>query len=224
MNNIMELLTTSPNWIIAPGVLLGGWIVAIALRFVVTKALRVARFDQICDRSGICDFLRKGEVRFSPSQLVGRGAYWLILLCALFETARLLDIKALSELQQRMAAGLPSFLSGVMVLAIGIILVGFFAGFVRTLSRNAGSPYAELWARITRWAGTILVIAFAVEQADIRRSILAVTLQIVIAAFAFGVALAFGLGCRDMARAAMEKFIAYLKERHTNTSRADMEG
>jgi hypothetical protein len=103
-------------------------------------------------------------------------------------------------------------------------LIAFLAGFVRTVTRNAGSPYANLWSRITRWVGVVLVLAMAFEQAEIRGSILAGAIQILIAAFAFGMALAFGLGCKDIARNAMERMLANLKERHRDASKTDLEG
>ena len=72
--------------------------------------------------------------------------------------------------------------------------------------------------------GTILVLAVTVEQIQIRSSVLAGTLLIAVAAIALGTALAFGLGCKDMARNAMERLIADVKERHRDTSKSDMEG
>jgi hypothetical protein len=224
MQVLSAYLAALPGWLIAAIIVVVGWLAAGAARFVVTRMLAMLHFNQLCERTGACDFLRKGEVAFSPSVLVGRGLYWVILIGVFLEAARVLDIGLATEFRRRAVAALPALLSAVLVLAVGLILIAFLAGFVRTVSRNAGSPYANLWSRITRWVGVILVLAIAVEQAEIRGSILAGAIQIVIAAFAFGMALAFGLGCKDMARNAMEKWIANLKERHRDSSKPDMEG
>jgi hypothetical protein len=224
MQALSAYLPTLPGWLLALMLLAAGWLVALAARFVVTRVLTLAHFNQLCARTGACDFLRKGEVALSPAQLVGRGLYWIVMLGVFLEAARLLDISAITEFRARIVGALPALLSAVLVLAVGLILVAFLAGFVRTVTRNAGSPYANLWSRITRWVGVVLVLAVAFEQAEIRGSILAGAIQIVIAAFAFGMALAFGLGCKDMARDAMQRLIADLKDRHRDSSKPDMEG
>ncbi len=224
MENMNTYISALPGWTIAAIVIALGWLTAGVARFIVSKVLTLFRFNHLCARTGACEFLRKGEVVFTPSELMGRGLYWVLLICAILEAARLLDIGVATEFRMRVAAALPSLLSASLVLIVGIMVITFLSGFVRTVTRNAGSSYANLWFRLTRWVGVILVLAMAFEQAEIRGSILATVILIIISAFAFGMALAFGLGCKDMARNAMEKMITDMKERHRDTTKPDMEG
>lgn len=224
MNDMVACFSAQPDWLVALIVVAVGWLFAIAVRFGIARLLTALRFNHLCERTGTCEFLRKGEVGFTPAQLVGRGLYWLVLIVVLLETARLLDLGVATEFRRRLVASLPAVLSAAMVFAVGLILVAFVAGFVRTVTRNAGSPYANLWSRVARWFGVILVLAIALEQAEIRGSILAGVIQIVFGALAFGAALAFGLGCKDMARNTMERLITDLKERHRDVPKSDMEG
>ncbi|MDI6775563.1 MAG: hypothetical protein QME60_09305, partial [Verrucomicrobiota bacterium] len=182
------------------------------------------RFNQACERTGVGDFLRRGEVPLSPSELVGRGLYWVVIIGVPFETARLLDIRAVMEFRQRVVVAMPALLSAMLTLIVGLIAISFLSGLVRTIARNAGSPLANLWSRIVRWVSVIMVLAIALEQAEIRGSVMIGALLLVIAAVAFGIALSFALGCKDMARSAMEKWIANLRERHRDASKPDMEG
>lgn len=224
MNDIIVYLRELPGWLGATILIASGWLAAIMARTLLARMLTAFRFNTLCDRAGICDFLRKGEVPLTPSQLVGRGLYWMILILTLMEAARLLDIEVAAALRHRLVAALPPLLSAAFVLAAGMIVVAFLAGFVRTLFRNAGSAYATLWSRIARGLGVLLVLAVAFEQADMRGSLLASVMQIGLAAIAFGAALAFGLGCKDMARHTMEKVVTELRERHKDDSKSDMEG
>ena len=224
MGNLYAYLSALPGWLIAMIVVTAGWLSAILLRCLVSRLLALLRFNHLCERTGASDVIRKGGVAFSPSQLTGRGLYWLVLIAAFLEAARLLDIGVVTEFRQRVVAGLPAVLSAALVLTLGLLAVSFLSGFVRTVTRNAGSPYATLWSRITRCVGVVLVLAVTLEQAEIRGSIIAGVIQIVIAAIAFGMALAFGLGCKDMARNAMEKLVAEMKDRHREASKSDMEG
>jgi hypothetical protein len=224
MENLYAYLSALPSWLTAMIVIVAGWLTAILVRFLVARLLALLHFNQLCERTGASDVIRKGGVAFSPAQLTGRGLYWIILIGVFLEAARLLDIGVVTEFRQRVVAALPAVLSAALVLVIGLLAVAFLSGFVRTLTRNAGSPYANLWARITRCIGVVLVLAVTIEQAGIRGTILGGVIQIVIAAIAFGMALAFGLGCKDMARNAMEKLLAELKDRHRDATKPDMEG
>ena len=224
MENLNGYISALPGWLIATMIVAVGWLAAGAARFIVSRLLALVHFNQLCERTGAGEFLRKGEVAFSPAELAGRGLYWVMLIMVFMEAARLLDIGVANEFRHRLVAALPALLSASLVLAVGLIVTAFLSGFVRTVTRNAGSPYANLWSRITRWVGVVLVLAIALEQAEIRGSILAGVIQIVIASIAFGMALAFGLGCKDMARTAMERLIAGMRERHRDASKSDMEG
>lgn len=224
MECIKDFCSTMPAWLLALGVVLIGWLTAAILRSVATKTLALLPLQHFFDRTGVSTFLRKGEVQHTPAQLFGRAIFWVVLISAFLCAAMILDVVVLEQLRQRLTANLPAILAAGFVLVVGLLIVKFAAGFVRTVVRNEGSPYADLWARITKWAGTILVLAVAFEQSEIRGSFLATTLQVIIAAVAFGTALAFGLGCKDIARTAMEKFLRYLRERHTDRSKPDLEG
>lgn len=223
MQDMRTYASALPGWLIALIVIAAGWVAAVVVRFVLTRLLTLLHFNQLCTRTGAVEFLRKGEVRSSPAELLGGGLYWIIVIGFCMEAARVLDIGAAVEFRQRAVAAIPAFLSAGLVLLIGAMAVAFLSGLARTLIRNAGSPYANLWSRIIRWAGSIVMVAIAVEQAEIRGSVFVGLLYIVLTAIAFGMALAFGLGCKDMARQAMERLIADLKERHRDDAPPDME-
>jgi len=224
MSAIMQHITRQPDWLLAVVIIVIGWLAGFLVRVVATRVLTLIRFDAMFARTGAGEFLKKGGVTQAPSSLVGRGLYWIVLMAAFIEASRRLDIEVATEFRQRFVAALPSVLSAILVLAVGVILVSFCAAFVRTVTLNAGSPYSTLWSRITRWLGILLVLGVALEQANLSGAVLAGVIQIVLAAIAFGVALAFGLGCKDMARHATEKFIEELKERHRNVPKSDLEG
>jgi len=93
-----------------------------------------------------------------------------------------------------------------------------------TIARNASFPHAQLLSQVTKFLGFILVFSLTLEQIDIGTTMIASLFQIVLGAVAFGVALAFGLGCKDMARDAMERFLHELKEKSRIGGDSDMEG
>ena len=73
-------------------------------------------------------------------------------------------------------------------------------------------------------AGYILVAGLALTQVDLGRTLISTMVQILFAAVAFGLALAFGLGCKDLARDAASRWLQNLREKRRSDGRSDLEG
>jgi len=228
MHNLLPSVTTAlqslPPILRAILVLGGGWLAAFVLRWFLTWALDLVQFNRACDRLGISEFLRKGQAMHRPSRLVGLLAYWTVLLVALLQMSRILDIKVVTAFSDRLASTVPGLLAGLFIGIIGLVLVSFIGNFVMTVARNAGFTYAALLARVVKIAGYVLVVGLALEQVDVSRTIVSVLLQLLFAAVVFGLALAFGLGCKDIARDAAARFLQNLRERRRTDGRPDLEG
>jgi len=213
-----------PSGLRAVLVLVGGWLAAFFLRFALTWLLDLVRFNAGCDTLGISEFLRKGQVKHRPSKLAGVIAYWTVLLVALLQMSRILDIKVVTSFSDRLASTVPGLLAAVFIGIIGLVLVAFIGNFVMTVARTAGFAHASLLARIVKIAGYVLVVGIALEQIDVSRTMISSMLQILFAAVVFALALAFGLGCKDMARDAAMRFLQNLRERRRTDGRPDLEG
>lgn len=205
-------------------VLVFGWLAAAALRFLVTRFLLAVGLDAIGERTGLAEFLRKGNARYTPAHLTGVIVYWLAVLIVLLEVAKILDIGIYHDITGRITAFLPNLVVGTLIAVVGSIIVTFLANFVQTIALNAAVPNARLLARVIRWLGIIIVITIALEQAGLGKSIIDFIFQIVLGAAAFGTALAFGLGCKDLAREFLLRLIRNLHEKERTTKGSDLEG
>ncbi|HET6451246.1 MAG TPA: hypothetical protein VFI08_08035 [Spirochaetia bacterium] len=205
-------------------VLVGGWLAAFFLRFLLTWLLDLVRFNTGSDRLGISEFLRKGQVTHRPSKLAGVLAYWTVLLVTLLQASRILDIRVVTSFSDRLRDIVPGLLAAVFIGIIGLVVVSFIGNFVMTVARTAGFTYAALLARVVKIAGGILVVGIAVQQIDINQTMISSLLQILFAAVVFALALAFGLGCKDIAREAATRLLQNLRERRRTDGRPDLEG
>ncbi len=219
-----ELWNSLPRPIATLIVLCAGWIAAILLKFLVSKLLSAMKIDRLSERAGFKEFLRKGGVEYSASKLVGVILYWIVLVAAFIVSARTLDVRIVNELGGRIAERLPGIISAFLVIAVGLVLTGFAANFTATIARNAGFPNAKLLARIIKWAGYVFIVSIALDQLGIGGNIIGPVLLVLIGCMALGAAIAFGIGCKDMAREAMDRFVRTLMERSRDGGGEDMEG
>jgi hypothetical protein len=219
-----DFLRALPSWVRALMVLAVGSGSAFLLRFLCWKLLPPIRFDALCARIGISEFLRKGGVGRPPSRLVGTFAWGVVLIVTFFQVSRQLDIGVVNAFSGEVAASVPRILASFFIVIIGLVVVSFVGNFVLTVALNAARPHASLLARGVKIAGIVLVLSLALEQLNLSRSLLTSLFQILFAAAAFGTALAFGLGCKDIARDAMLRFLRNLREKERAEKGSDLEG
>lgn len=204
--------------------LVAGWGLAFAARHLTAKVLKILRFDAFSVRVGFAEFLRKGGARYGPVELAGVLVYWVILAATFIRISRLLDFTIVQELMKQVRVILPSTIAAILILVVGLVIVTFLARFALTLARNAALPSAQAISTSIKYLGIAVVIAIALDQVGFGRTILGPMLLMLFGALVFGLALAFGLGCKDIARSAMERWLRELRERERMTKGTDLEG
>ena len=92
---------------------------------------------------------------------------------------------------------------GLVILAIGLWL----ANFVCELVRSSGTPSAPFLASVARVAILTLAFAMALQHMGLADEIINLAFGLLLGAIAVAVALAFGLGARDIAGREVEKWL-----------------
>ena len=98
-----------------------------------------------------------------------------------------------------MVAIIPRVILAVVVLILGLSFAGFAAEVVQTTAANVQIARARMLANLTRGAMTVFVVILALNQLDIGTDVLDKAFLILFGSVCFGLSLAFGLGCRDLA-------------------------
>lgn len=193
-------------------VLIVGMVVARLGQRILVQFLKAVRLDDLAQKARISDFLQKGEIHYSLSELLGVFLYWLVILASLLAALNALNLTVAAGLLERVLAYIPSVLAGIVVLILGLFLAALVAGIVQTGAANVGIAQAKGLGQITRIVVIIFAAVIALEK-FFSSVIIQTTFTIVIGAVAFGAALAFGLGCKDLAGRAMSDFVDKLQGR-----------
>jgi hypothetical protein len=201
-----------------------GWLLARLSKFLAPKILALLRFDFLSEKTGITSFLKKGNIGYSPSKLVGILLYWFLMILVLSNTVARLDKNAAASISLWIRSALPRTLTAGIIVVIGIVVVTFLANFFITIAKNAAIHNPVLIGKAIKYVGYILVATMALEQLGLGQTIVSTLLVLLFAAIALGLALAFGLGCKDMARKYMEEFIRNIQEKERMRHGTDMEG
>ena len=228
MNDILERLSAFlsgiPSPLLALAVLVAGWLGAAALRFIISKLLCLVRFDRVGEKTGLSEFLRKGNARYSPSRLAGVIAYWIALLATLLAALKVVDAGIYAAFTGKLAAAFPNLVAAILVVVVGSLVASFLSNFVLTIALNASMPNARLLSKSIKYLGIAIVVMIALGQIGLGKSIIDFMFEILFGAVCLGAALAFGLGCKDMARDSMQRFLRNLKEKGRGSQGTDLEG
>ena len=87
-----------PNILAAIVILIIGWIIAKVLKAAVGRLLRLVKFNTLTERAGIDDFLAKGEVKQTATDLIAVLVYWLVMLIVLVTAVNALGLEVASQL------------------------------------------------------------------------------------------------------------------------------
>lgn len=188
-----------PRLVGALALLIIGLLLTRLIARLLTKALRAAGVDGMADRWGVHDVLHSAGLGRSLARVMGIAVRIALSIVVVFAALSLLGLQFLSQSLNQGVLALPQLLiAGALVLA-GVVLAGLTRERVNRLTYQLDLPIplGEL-ARATVLA--VFLIAAAAQLAISALAVL-VLLAIVLAGAAATVALAFGLGGREAARA-----------------------
>jgi hypothetical protein len=186
-------LTALPLVFAAALVLLIAYLVGRVVAGLATNLLAGVGFNMILVRLGIGTELEEGER--TPSQIAGNLVMVAIMLFAAIEAVDILGFAVLSGLVAQFLVLAGRVLLGLVIFAIGLYLANLAAKTVNT-STAKQAPVLAVTARVS-----ILVLAgaMALRQMGLANEIITLAFGLTLGAIAVAVAIAFGIGGRDLA-------------------------
>ena len=213
---ITELVKRSGNFFLnflgAIVIFVLGWLIAKFIRLIVERVLRAVRLDSIAEQLKVSDFLAKGGIKLTLSEIIGLIIYWIIILGVVISALNLLQLTGVSSFLDQILAYVPIVIGALIVLVLGIFISIFVASIVRTATANLGVAQANLLGKIAQVAIIVFTILIALDQLKIGQ-VLTDTMKIVLATIGLSVGLAFGLGCREIAAKFTTDVIEKLKKK-----------
>ena len=150
----------------------------------------------------------KAALNRTPSELIGIIALVAIMLVASLTAVDILEIEAL-----RNVVGVVLLLAGQVLVGVIIFGIGlYFANLAFSLIRSSGTRQALFLAQTARIAIIVLVAAMALERIGIAPNIVNLAFGLLTGGIAVAIALAFGLGGREVAGKALQEWLDSMKQ------------
>ncbi|MFC1816432.1 hypothetical protein ACFL0M_10965 [Thermodesulfobacteriota bacterium] len=188
-----------------------GLLVARLLKYLTVKLLKLIRLDKAGEKTGLKDFLEKGNILKAPSEIIGTLVYWFCMILVLIATLDAMGLPIVSGLLNDVFYYIPNVVAAVIVIVLGILLGNLLSAVVRTAASNAGLTAAKGLAKTALYAVTFFAGAIALVQLGIGAEVVAASFEIAFGAAALALALAFGLGGKDVAAGYLQKWLGDTK-------------
>lgn len=149
----------------------------------------------------------------SPSEIVGIIIVGGIVLFGVVTATDVLGLPALTAIVQSLIQILGQIISGLVVFAVGLYL----ANLAFNLIASSGSGQAQILGHTARIAIIALIAAMALRQIGVATDIVNLAFGLLLGAIAVAIALAFGLGGRDIAAEQVREWLTSFKQAPTAT-------
>ena len=197
------------DWLLAALVVLIGWILARLLEAFTLHLLRALRFNQ-----GVRGLLGPAgaEPAHEPAAFASWAVRWTVVVVTALLALDVLGLNVTAGVSDRLVDTLPRVVTATIMLAAGLILAWILGGVTYRLFEGAGLRGSRVRGQVVTAVLSGFAVLLALEQLGFAAQFVMALGVTAVAAVGLAVGLAFGLGCRDLARDFVVEYLRSLDE------------
>ena len=189
-----------------------GWAIAYVVKAVLRNILKLIKFDKLSENAGASQLLNKADLP-SATELVSRFVFWMTWLGFILLSVSVLGILGLQEQIATFFLFLPRLFVAMFILFFFFFSTSFFSRATLLAAVNANIPSPRVLIFFFRSIIIVFVLSIVFEELGLAEQTMLVAFGIAFGALMFGLALAFGIGGRNLAQRFLEqKFVRGRKE------------
>jgi hypothetical protein len=209
---VTKIAVFLPNLFFAVAIIVVGWVLCNVIKRIVVRVLRICHFDTLADRAGIKQALELGGIKQTASDIVGLLVFWFLFLIAIVTTLETLNLSGATDTLHTIYLYIPKIVAALVVLILGLYFANFLETVARTSCANAGLEQAASIGRAVYVGTVVFFVAGIFENMEKPTEIFIWAFILVFGSLCLALALAFGLGGRDVAARYLERWLEQKKD------------
>jgi hypothetical protein len=206
LDNLIGFL---PNLIGFLIILVIGYVIARVVKSLVTTALEKIGTDRAMHTGSTGEYINRAAPGFKPSSAVGTIAFWFLFLGALAIAVAQLGIAVLDNFVGAVVAYLPNVVAAILIFVVAVAVAGAVGTFIARTMRD--TPTGKVLGAVAPVLIMAIGVFMVLDQLEIAPEIVTITYAALLGGVFLAMALAFGLGGRDVAGRMLSE--AYERER-----------
>jgi hypothetical protein len=180
------------------------------LAFLVRRLLTAIKFDERLGNgaTGISEWAPAS----TPSSLIGRAVFWGCFVVGVLVGLTAFDASSTSLLAAYLIGYLPRVVGALVLLFAGTIMARFLSRSVLIGAVNLNLQYARLLSTGVKWLVLVLTGAMVLDHLSVGGTIVELAFGILFGGIVLALALAVGLGSRDLVSRSLEREAARAAE------------
>ncbi len=189
-----------------------GWVIAYVVKVILRSILHFMKFDKLSENAGASQLLNKAALP-TATEMLSRFVFWVTWLGFILLGVNVLGILGLQEQVARFFLFLPRLFVAMFILFFGLLGASFFSRATLLAAVNANVPSPRIVSLAVRSIIIVFVFSSVFEELGLAEQTMLVAFGIAFGALMLGLAIAFGIGGRDLAQRFLEeKFVRGKKE------------
>ena len=220
--SLVQLAEYVPAFIGALVIVFAGYLLAKLLEKGTFRLLRRIRLNEVLERGGVMEAVERSGSHVNPARVIANLVFWLVMFAVMVIASTALGLQSLADVFADLVSYIPSVIAAIVIILVGIVLGGFVGGLIMA---SAGAMHGgPALSRIGRGGIILLAIFMALQELGIATDIVTTAFAILFGAIALALAMAFGLGNRQLAgEITREWYERYRLERDAAAERESIE-
>ncbi len=189
-----------PNLVGMLVILVIGYFISKVLQRTATAILSRMKFDVASEKTGLQETMQTVGIKASASQVVGKLVFWLFMLTFLISAADALGLENVWRTIDSFVAYLPNVIGAAVIVVVGLMLANFVRTLVAGGANRIGLAYGKALSKLVYGVLLVVIGSLAIGQLQLETALLNRVIEIVLISTGAALALAVGLGSRDVAR------------------------
>jgi len=189
-----------------------GWVIAYVVKALLRSFLRLIKFDKLSENAGASQLLTEAALP-SATEMLSRFVFWVTWLGVILLGVRALGLLGLQDQIARFFLFLPRLFVAIFILFFGLLAASFFSRAALLAAVNANVPSPRVMSLALRSIIIVFVLSIVFEEMGLAEHTMLIAFGLAFGALMLGLAIAFGMGGRDLAKRFLERrFVRGKKE------------
>lgn len=162
------------------------------------KLLKTIGVDKLANRLNEIDLFYKNNIKITPSVLIPKIIYYLLLFIFIIAATDVLGMAVISNLMGELLNYIPNAIAAFFVLIIGLIVADLLKNLIKTTCDSLGIPAAGVISTAVFYFVFINIIMMALKQGNIETEFIEQNISIILAGIIFAFAIGYGLASRNL--------------------------
>lgn len=182
-----------------------GRFIAKLLKRLVIKLAKIIKIDTVADKVELDQMLGQIGIKHKFSTIIGNTIYYVLLLVVLLSVFDILGLTVAKDLFNKVVGLIPDLFISIILFVFGLYLANFVRDFINGRLSNMKIEQASVIGSLAKFGILLIVFSMILSQLNIGNDLISKLTQYLFAALGLGLAIAVGLGGKDVAKELLER-------------------